>query len=144
MKADTYTVNQLSILCRLDRRTVAIKLAPITPEKTHGKHGYELGEALPLLVHEQEDTESKGRVREAKEKEAVAKASISQMEAGLLAGTLCMRFDYVANYSDMVAKWATGISRMKSLTTRQKEEVLAIVRSVKLPPLSDEEDESRS
>jgi len=62
-------------------------------------------------------------------------AAMAEMERGKMAGTLVLRDDYDNNYRDAIAKAVARISRMKGLNERQKEDVFAEIRAVKLAPL---------
>ena len=50
-------------------------------------------------------------------------------------GTLCLRADYLNNFADAIAHGVSRISRLKTLTTAQRESVFAALRELKLPEL---------
>lgn len=65
-----------------------------------------------------------------------AEANLAEMEAARIEGTLVLRSDYLNNYADAIAQGVSRISRLKSLTDKQKADVFAALRSVSLPELA--------
>lgn len=81
-----------------------------------------------------------------------ADADIAETKSAKLYEVLVYKDDYMNNLSDAIAIGVSLISRIKSLSTSQKEEVFAALRSVKMPDLdksgqheeeTDETDETR-
>lgn len=102
--------------------------------------GYELQPALEAIICYFKDeadkrfkTGAEDRARKSK-----AEANIREKDDALQDRTLCYRADYKANFADAVAQGLAKISRLRSLTIKQKEEVLVALRTVKLPDLPDE------
>lgn len=66
-----------------------------------------------------------------------ATAHMAEMEAAREERTLCLRADYRNNMADAIAQGTARISRLRSLSSRQKEEVFAVLRAVKLADLDE-------
>lgn len=64
-----------------------------------------------------------------------AEADLKELERGRQIRTLCYRDDYKDNYADGIAQGTRNISRLKELTSTQKELVFAALRAVKLAEL---------
>ncbi len=76
-----------------------------------------------------------------------ADADTAEMERSKMAGELVLRSDYLSDYADAIAVGISRISRLKNLSTEQKESVFSELRAVKLPDLKpaviEDEDESK-
>jgi len=85
-------------------------------------------------------TEAQKEDRARKEK---ADADIAETKSAQMDGTLVFRSDYLNNFADAIAQGVYRISRLKALTSAQKEAVFAELRAVKLPelPVAGEKDE---
>jgi len=62
-----------------------------------------------------------------------AEADMAEMESARMEGTLVRRVDYANDMQDGIARGVTAISRLKTLSTAQKAQVFAALRSVKMP-----------
>ena len=76
--------------------------------------------------------------KEDKSRKLKAEADMAEMESARMEGTLCLRSDYISNWADAIAHGVSRISRLKTLTTAQKESVFAALRELKLPELEPE------
>ena len=65
-----------------------------------------------------------------------AEADMAEMESAKMEGTLSDRKQTCFDLKHAIEIGRAGIQRLKTLTSPQKEQVFAILRNVKLPPLS--------
>lgn len=65
---------------------------------------------------------------------ATEEAAQMQMKTAEMRGELSSRAGVKADLEDALTKGAMAIQNLDSLTTAQKEEVLSILRAIKLPP----------
>ena len=136
MKTKKITVSELAELTELTpRRIQQLAEQGVIPKPDAGEK-YDLFASFKGLVRYYRDSSGEA-TKEDRNRKIKAEASMAEMEAAKIAGTLVLRSDYLNNYADAIALGATRISRLKSLTEKQKDEVFAAIRSVKLRPLSD-------
>jgi phage terminase Nu1 subunit (DNA packaging protein) len=143
MKDQLITVNDLAEFTELTpRRIQQLAEQGIIPKPEKGDK-YSLLGSIKGLVRYYRDSSGEA-TKEDRARKTKAEASLAEMEAAKMEGKLCLREDYLSNYADAIAQGAARISRLRSLTNKQKEDVFAALRSVKLPPLPDEKDESEN
>lgn len=105
------------------------------------KGGFDLQQAVTAIVAHFKASSEKVTIGKAvaSAKREEHEASMAALELGKMSGKLVSRADYENNYRDAIAQGVMRISRLKELTERQKEIVLAAIRGVKLaPPEGDE------
>jgi len=73
-----------------------------------------------------------------------ADADIAETKSAKLDDVLVFKDDYVNNYADAIAQGVSRISRLKNLTTAQKESVFAELRAVKLADLASDSREDEN
>ena len=143
MKKKKITVSELAELTELTpRRIQQLAEQGVIPKPDAGEK-YDLFASFKGLVRYYRDSSGEA-TKEDKARKAKAEANMAEMEAARMEGTLCLRSNYINNYADAIAKGVTRISRMRTLTEKQKDDVFDILRSVKLPDLEAPADDSEA